>query len=126
MSYVLCVSGSRDFDDYALMKNALIAVIGERGRPQRIMHGGAPGADALASRFAYEQKINLDILGAHWGTYGSKAGPIRNAWMATKLYTGDILVAFPSGHSKGTWDMVRKVNEHDRADIKVINPEEVE
>ena len=120
MSYVLCVSGSRDFDNYELMERELLSVIAERGRPMRVAHGGAPGADSLASRFAYEQKLDLDILGAQWGTNGSAGGPMRNVAMADRLYVGDVLVAFPTRQSRGTRHMVSVVNAQGRADIKVV------
>ena len=104
--YSICVTGHREFSDYDLLARSLDDVIEAKGAPTSIMHGGAPGADALASRFAYERKIDLDIRGALWGRYGSKAGPIRNQSMRDSLIADDVVVAFPGANSRGTWHMV--------------------
>ena len=118
--YVLCVSGSRDFDDYKYLSDSLDLILADHGRPRVIMHGAAPGADALASHYAYENKIDVDPYGAKWGSYGSGAGPIRNQLMALLLYPGDMLAAFPLPGSRGTRDMVSKVNKLDRCNIRVF------
>ena len=110
MSYQLLVCGSRTFSNYSVMNKELLEFLDLFGEPAVIIHGGAHGADSLASRFAYEQKINLHIEGAQWGEYGSSAGPMRNARMASMLMPGDHIFAFvdkPIRHSRGTKHMVR-------------------
>lgn len=105
----LCVSGSRDMTDYQLLESGIDAVCAERGRlPSRVLHGGAPGADALASRWAYEHGVDLEIHGALWGQLGKRAGPLRNQTLADRLGADDVLLAFPSQRSRGTTDMVAR------------------
>lgn len=107
--YKILVSGSRDFDDYDLLANQLRRIIRKEERwPEKIIHGGAPGADSLASKFAYEEKINLDIVGAQWGDYGNDAGSVRNNEMICHhgMERNDWVVAFPLPHSRGTRNMI--------------------
>lgn len=100
----LIVTGSRKFDSYGLMELSLLPIL-----PQitRVIHGAAPGADALASRWAYENKINVSAYGAQWGKYGSAAGGIRNSKML-RMHPEALVYAFPLPGSKGTWDCIRK------------------
>lgn len=48
----LAIIGSRNFEDYELMKSALM-----KCSIKEIVSGGADGADTLAERFADEHKI---------------------------------------------------------------------
>jgi len=68
-----------------------------------IIHGGAKGADSLAGKWAKQNNIQSEVYIADWGTYGKRAGPIRNELM---LKTGkpNIVVAFLGG--SGTKHMV--------------------
>lgn len=120
MSYQLLVTGSREFVDYDAVDRHLMQIVLGRGRPARIIHGGAPGADSLASRFAYERKIDLSIFGAQWGTHAGRAGPIRNQVMLDVLHPGDSVAAFPTAQSRGTWHMVRIARERGDLDIRVV------
>ena len=60
MFYCL-VAGSRTFNDYALLKNKLDAILSNHAPYVTIVSGGAKGADALAEQSAdecgYEKKI---------------------------------------------------------------------
>lgn len=100
----LLITGSRDFDDYGRMCHTLEPFV---DRATRVIHGAAPGADALASRWAYENKIDVLAYGAKWGRYGSAAGGIRNSKML-RLHPEAFVVAFPLANSRGTWDCYRK------------------
>lgn len=114
--YRILVSGSRDFDDYDLLANQLRRIIRKEGRdPDKIIHGGAPGADSLASKFAHEWKINLDIVGAQWGDYGSSAGALRNSDMIHHhgMRRGDWVVAFPLPDSRGTVHLIGLARKYD-------------
>lgn len=88
------VTGGRDFDDCELLFDVLDEI--HAVTPiTLIRNGGMTGADALSSRWAYERKVDTECLGALWGQFGPKAGPIRNEQML--LRTTDRLVAFPGG-----------------------------
>jgi hypothetical protein len=68
-----------------------------------IIHGGANGADRLASDYATVNYCQEECYPADWNRYGKSAGYIRNRKM---LEDGkpDLVVAFPGG--KGTEMMV--------------------
>jgi hypothetical protein len=121
--YKILVSGSREFEDYDLLANQLRRIIKKEGcKPQCIIHGGAPGADALASRFAYEEKIDLDIEGAQWGTHLNRAGGIRNSIMILEKGMGkdDWVVAFPLPGSKGTVDLITKAEKYGCFQVVIV------
>ena len=72
-----------------------------------VLHGGAKGADALASNaarhYAKDRDLHEAIVPALWGTHGKSAGPRRNAAML-KLRP-DFAFAYPTG-GPGTNHMV--------------------
>ncbi len=91
---IVVVTGGRDFDDRDLLFRTLDRIHDETPITL-ISNGGMTGADALSSRWAYERKVDTVCVGALWGKYGSKAGPIRNEWLLSG--PTDLLVAFPGG-----------------------------
>ena len=97
------VTGGRDYSDYAFLARELDRL----GPIEALAHGAAPGADALASRWCYERKVDVHAYGALWGTYGPSAGPKRNLEMLTD-FKPDLVVGFPSKDSRGTWSCLRK------------------
>lgn len=101
------VTGGRDFNDRALLFTALDDV--HDARPiTLIRNGGMTGADALSSRWAYERRVDTECIGALWGKYGPKAGPIRNEWMLSR--PTDLVVAFPGGRgTQHTIGVARRV-----------------
>ena len=101
----LAIIGSRDFDDYALLKAKLTSI-----SPAQIISGGAKGADKLAERYAIEQGIDLIVYKADWKQYGRGAGIIRNRQIIEHC---DEVLAFWDGQSRGTKssiDYARKLN----------------
>lgn len=80
-----------------------------------IIHGGAPGADTFASRWAMTTKGVQEVrCNANWDRDGLSAGPIRNkAMLALKP---DVVVAFPGGG--GTANMIAQAV---AAGVKVID-----
>lgn len=109
------VCGGRDFNDYGRVMEVLDHIHVE-SRIDKIIEGGASGADTLAWKWAKNRigKINVLSFSAEWDKYGKSAGPMRNQRMIDEGKP-DIVVAFPGG--KGTQDMVRRA---ERAGIKVI------
>lgn len=110
--YQLLVCGSRTFDNYRVMREVLDDHVETYGRPMIVIHGGAHGADSLASRWAFENMIDLHIEGAKWGEYGKSAGHRRNRRMGKMLRPGDHVYAFvdkPIEQSRGTHSMIRLV-----------------
>lgn len=69
------------------------------------MHGGARGADTLASVEAKQWGFNVEVHPADWRSHGKAAGHRRNAEMV-KL-GADVCLAFPLGESRGTRGCMR-------------------
>lgn len=114
MSKIL-VTGGRDYHDIAHVYEILdfyssMDVAG----PTMIIEGGATGADALASLWAYKRGMPHVRVNAQWNYYGKKAGHLRNGWML--LLAPDICIAFPGG--TGTANMRKQAEE---AGVTVIN-----
>lgn len=111
ISNVVIVTGGRNYANRAYLEEQLSAL-----RPDCIFHGGANGADALASAWATRQGISQQRFDANWAAYGRAAGPRRNAEMASyaaKLQVNGIrvtVVAFPGG--RGTANMVDVATRH--------------
>jgi hypothetical protein len=89
------ITGGRDFADRDLLFAVLDDIHDTRGPITLIRNGGMTGADALSSRWAYERQVDTECVGALWGQYRKRAGPIRNEWMISR--GTDVLVAFPGG-----------------------------
>ena len=112
----VAVIGSREFNDYALLKQLL----SKEGITQ-IISGGAPGADSLAIDYATEMGIPWIVYKAKWddlshpdarikmNTYGKQydanAGFRRNKLIVTEC---DRLVAFHDGKSPGTFNSMKE------------------
>lgn len=93
------IAGSRDFDDYELIKETLL----KYNDITEIVSGCARGADLLGEKFALEYNIPIKKFPAEWDKYGKSAGYRRNEQMA--MYA-DALVAFWDGKSRGTKHMI--------------------
>lgn len=120
---VVCVSGGRNLDNEILVFKWLNYLHGTSiGHPRhtlsqiqhgldlppgpisQIWQGGAPGADALAIKWAKANDVEIQTMCADWRRYGKKAGPIRNQQMIDRC-GADILLAFPTG-GPGTADCI--------------------
>jgi hypothetical protein len=78
------VTGSRDFDSVAAVRDAISAVVAfAAGRPITIIHGGCRGADLLFARLAVEliPDVTIEVFFADWAGLGRSAGPVRNRLM---------------------------------------------
>lgn len=95
----LIVAGSREFNNYELLKQQLIPYI---SGITEIVSGTAKGADRLGERFANEYKIPIKRFPADWSNLGKSAGYIRNELMAKYA---DYLIVFRVNKSKGSTHM---------------------
>lgn len=118
------IAGSRDFDDYDLLKEKCIEIL----RPHMsnaitIISGTANGADKLGEQFAREYRLHCVKMPADWDRYGKKAGFIRNLEMvdyANQDGSIAILIAFWDGKSEGTKHMIDVARER-KMPVYVIN-----
>jgi len=98
----IIIAGSRDFNDYDLLKKKCDRFFGEK-LYYEIVSGTAKGADLLGERYAKEKYYPITKFPADWDKYGKSAGYIRNKQMADYA---DGLIAFWDGKSKGTKLMI--------------------
>lgn len=99
------VCGGRDHED----KMAVWYVLDSYGPPEitEIISGMARGPDMFAAEWARKFGFTLHKFPADWDQYKKAAGPIRNQQMLDEGKP-DIVIAFPTKNSRGTWDMVRR------------------
>jgi hypothetical protein len=98
------VAGSRDFNDYQLLKNVLDHYLSNYDRSNvTIISGTARGADRLGEQYARQRGMELSRFPANWKKYGKSAGFERNMRMSM---FADVLVAFWDGQSRGTKHMI--------------------
>lgn len=97
------IAGSREFNDYTLLKNTMDKLLSNIKDNIIIVCGKARGADTLGERYAKEKGHEINYYPANWDLYGKRAGYIRNEQMAQNA---DALVAFWDGKSKGTKYMI--------------------
>lgn len=96
----ILVTGSRTFESYRTMvdamENVIIAIPGE----DCIVEGCARGADRLAELYALNARIHLEHHPANWEAYGRRAGAYRNVEMLDSGIA--VVAAFWDGKSRGT------------------------
>ncbi len=72
-----------------------------------LVHGGASGADQLASKAGRELGMNIEVHRADWNTHGKAAGPIRNQQMVDAgAHRVIAFVGKPLDQSRGTADLI--------------------
>ncbi len=112
----IIIAGSRDFNDYSLLKEKSNFLLSKTTENIEIVSGGARGADYLGEKYASENKLKLKIFPADWIKYGRGAGFVRNKQMAEYA---DALIAFWDGKSSGTKMMIELAKEMNLK-VKVI------
>lgn len=100
MKHKLIIAGSRDFDNYKLLKQTILPYL---NNIEEIISGTARGADSLGEQFAKEFNIPVRQFPANWNTYGKKAGYLRNVQMAKNATA---CIVFWDGKSRGTQHMI--------------------
>lgn len=106
MTYLVLVTGSREWRDETVIYNALFRVGyechlgGVKVSDITVMHGGAKGADRIAGSVATRLGMAVKVFPADWERYGAKAGPRRNMEMVVRR--PNVVLAFPLGVGKGT------------------------
>lgn len=111
----LIIAGSRDFNNYELLKKTLDKV--KKVFKFEVVSGKARGADSLGERYARENNLPIAEFPADWDTHGKKAGFLRNADMADYA---DGCIVFWDGVSKGTQHMINLAKEKG-IQISIVN-----
>jgi hypothetical protein len=96
------VTGSREFTDKQTIFYAL-----DHARPDIVIHGGARGADTIASEWCSQNpKVQEICVPAKWHIHGKAAGPYRN--MVMIALKPDRVLAFikATAENKGTLGMI--------------------
>ena len=73
--------------------------------PEFIVSGGAKGIDSYAKQLSKDLNIPLLEFKPDYKTYGKNAPIVRNELI---VKNSDVIIAFPSESSKGTYDTIRK------------------
>jgi hypothetical protein len=111
----VAIVGSRDFTDFERLELEILKRISVE-KIEKVISGGARGADTLAIQFAEKHKIPLLEFKPDWAKYGKGAGLMRNTQI---IDNADIVFAFPTATSKGTRDSIRKAKEKGKI-VKII------
>lgn len=105
------VTGSRTWADPVLYA----ALIEYTSPGDKLVHGGARGADTMAADVAERLGLVVEEHPADWRKWGNAAGPIRNTEMLTSGI--DLVLAFQLGESRGTAHAIREAH---RLSIPVV------
>ena len=105
----IAVVGTRNFTDKDTFKRIINEVITIEGTPNKIVSGGAIGADTLAFEWAIENNTEVLVFKPKYEDF-----PKKKRWMAPKernttiVDNSDIVLAFWDMESNGTRDTINK------------------
>ena len=105
VQYKWIVAGSRTFQNYKLLEEALDKI---KGTISEIVCGEAKGADTFGRVYGESHGIPVKSFPADWQTYGKAAGYFRNSEMADYAHKA---IVFWDGNSPGTKDMIQKMKD---------------
>ncbi len=116
MPHRLLIAGSRDFNDYNLLKQYI-----KPDKVSTIISGCARGADTLAIQYAKEFNIPVEKYPAEWDKYGKSAGYRRNKIMVDRATA---IIVFWDGESRGTKHTIDLAQANNKL-LKVVKYKEV-
>lgn len=107
------ITGSKDFDDYQLLKTICENYISNLENDITIISGGAKGVDRLGEKFAREEHYFIKQFFPNWDKYGKSAIAKRNEDMIkyTAKENGHLIV-FWDGKSKGIQNMINLAKDY--------------
>lgn len=112
------VAGSRDFNDYDLLKKTLTGVT----NITEVVSGTANGADKMGEMWGYESGLKVSTFPADWNNLGKRAGHVRNLEMAK--YANQAVV-FWDGVSPGSKNMIDNMKKLGKP-VKVVMYNEID
>ena len=99
----LLITGSRKFDNYKVLKQAIEEVQKLQGEKITIvLHGGAKGADTLAQSWAEENKVPTQIIKPDYKKYNGNTAPLIRNKELVKL-ADCTLALYTKDRTGGTW-----------------------
>ena len=102
---VVIVTGGRHYANKQLVRRVLDFL-----KPDKVVQGGATGADALALNWAKDKDVEWKTYPADWTQFGKAAGPIRNKAML-EAHPFALVLAFPGNvGTAGCVQMAEKRN----------------
>ncbi len=104
MKRALIIAGGRDYKPIQAHVDVLNKVVKEL-RIDKIVEGGAKGADRYAKLYAEHYGIECQEVPAEWDKYGTPAGPLRNLKMAL---LPDVVAVFLFPGGAGTSNMKKR------------------
>lgn len=104
-SFCLVIAGTRTYNNFIIFNQKLLEFLSTT-KVHKIISGGARGTDTLAEIFANDNDIPFEKFLPDWERHGKFAGILRNRQMAD---TGDFLLAFWNGKSRGTENMIEEM-----------------
>jgi len=102
---VLAIVGSRNMKDKDLFNKTIKEFVLEYGIPQRIVSGGAKGADKMGEAWGHKMKLPVTSFRSDWKQYKKAAGVMRNTDIVREC---SHMIAFPSKSGRGTQDSIKK------------------
>lgn len=97
----LAIVGCRKYTNF---NEVLLRAMKFLNTATHIVSGGATGVDTIAKEIASKYNLPLIEHQANWSE-GRHAGMKRNNLI---VEDADVILAFPSRHSKGTYDTIKK------------------
>lgn len=104
--FSVIIAGSRDFDDFNLLRDFCDVYLRDRLDDPiqvNIISGTARGADKVGESYCANRGCNLIRKPANWDKYGRSAGYRRNEEMAE---IANACIVFWDGTSPGTKNMI--------------------
>jgi len=115
------VTGSRDWNDEAVVCAELDRWLRASPVPLVLLHGACPtGADHIAYCWALKNGVRVRTFSPDWRKYGRSAGPRRNALMVAQH--PHVALAFARGAlSRGTENTLQLLRAHRPAVVLVVH-----
>jgi len=111
----LLITGSRKFEDYQALKEAIELVENKHNKKVNlIIHGGARGADTLAQHWAESNKIPTKVIRPDYKKYNGKIAPMIRNTDLVKLADVTLALYATDQRTGGTKDAADKTIKYNK------------
>ena len=111
----LLITGSRKFDDYEALGQAIQVVENKHGKKvELILHRGALGADTLAQKWAVSNNIPTKIIRPDYASYDGKIAPMLRNMELVKLAEVTLALYVMQKRTGGTKDAADKTIKYNK------------